>query len=104
MQNRQRGLASSAESATSLLARRPRCGGRATADGYDAEVRPDGEIRATFHFTWRGAQRSFAVAVPGEALWSARDASRDVGAACDRGRARGRLRRDAQAPRARRAS
>ncbi|KAH8051369.1 hypothetical protein JL722_10824 [Aureococcus anophagefferens] len=70
----------------SLLAAPPRDAAvaAATADGYDAEVRPDGEIRATFHFTWRGAQRSFAVAVPGGgALWSARDASRDVGAACD---------------------
>ncbi|KAH8069878.1 hypothetical protein JL720_11878 [Aureococcus anophagefferens] len=70
----------------SLLAAPPRDAAvaPATADGYDAEVRPDGEIRATFHFTWRGAQRSFAVAVPGGgALWSAHDASRDVGAACD---------------------
>ncbi|KAH8069864.1 hypothetical protein JL720_11864 [Aureococcus anophagefferens] len=70
----------------SLLAAPPRDAAvaAATADGYDAEVQPDGEIRATFHFTWRGAQRSFAVAVPGGgALWSARDASRDVGAACD---------------------
>ena len=49
----------------------------------DAEVRPDGEIRATFQFTWRGAQRSFTVAVPGTGLWSARDASRDVDAVCD---------------------
>ena len=50
----------------------------------DAEVRPDGEIRATFQFTWRGAQRSFTVAVPGGGtLWSARDASRDVAAVCD---------------------
>ncbi|KAH8051382.1 hypothetical protein JL722_10837 [Aureococcus anophagefferens] len=54
----------------------------ATADGYDAEVRPDGEIRATFHFTWRGAQRSFAVAVPGGRAWSAAP-PRDAGAACD---------------------
>jgi len=70
----------------SLLAAPPRDAAvaAATADGYDAEVQPDGGIHATFHFTWRGAQRSFAVAVPGGgALWSARDASRDVGAACD---------------------